>query len=268
MRVANLTVPQGIGDIFWIIQKYHHHYDVINLNIAVVKTSEIQLRAVDFVKLFPKVGNVDFEVMSGSDHKKLVQYDGKMVQSGNYGCNMPLERGIRLEDIDPDIEVAWDLELAIGKNPLHIDTDYLVLYVSGHSRNSRKDLWSVDQWIDFICDFYSHKWVDLPLVLLGAEYDRDVLEEIKAKVPMTTHLAIAFDPAEVLAIIRDALYFIGYQSGLGILADNLDTPQLMMYFEKLSKMMNTWHKPDSVGFEAATFDMNPKDVLEGIKWEL
>jgi hypothetical protein len=68
----------------------------------------------------------------------------------------------------------------------------------------------------------------------------------------------------VVDILQRSEFFIGYQSGLNILADNLDTPQMMLYFDNLKPMLYTWCKKENIKtkFFATVFSQTPKDAIK------
>src|SRR5262249_13934161 len=118
MKEVTLNVCQGVGDIFWVYQKFAPHVDVINFNIACLPDLDrddnktVSLRATSFLKLLPQVEAVDFIIIPSEQYDRLANGYHSMIplmaamKEGspgpfNYACNRPLEDGIRIEDIDP-----------------------------------------------------------------------------------------------------------------------------------------------------------------------
>lgn len=265
MKSITLTVPQGLGDIFWVYQLYAKKFDVINFTIGIAnKPNEIQLRAVDWLYTLPKVGNVDWVQMEIQPYRELLAYDGPLLEEdGVYACNKPLERGVRLEELgDPQWDVPVRMNDVIGFN-------YTCLYVSGNAKmNGIEGQWQDYEWIEFVKLFHTKYPNTPPMVVIGAEFDRDMVEFLCENILNVTSF-IAEPPSKVLTVIKKANFFIGYQSGLGVMADNLDTPQLMMYFEKYQDLRYAWCKPQNVKtkFHADTMDRSPSQVIESLEWK-
>lgn len=284
VKSITLTVPQGLGDVFWIYQLYSPKFDVINFTIGILgDPNDIQLRSVEWLYTLPKVGNVDWVKMSTQDYHKMIAYNGPLLtQDGVYACNYPLEQGKRLEEIG---EVEWDVEPHFDRFTIPRRSKYVCLYVSGNAKmNHIEGQWQDYEWVESVSRFYKKYQLNWPLVIIGAEFDRDVAEDLYKEIPQACRLPdtpskikapplfgpmIGARPECVNTVLRYASFFMGYQSGLSVLADNFDTPQLMMYFEKLLPMMYSWCKPQNIltRFYADSFDRSPEQVIEGLKWK-
>lgn len=275
-RVVTVNVPQGVGDIFWCYQKLSPYYDLININILVTHTDKVQLRSKNWLSVLPKVGSVVVKQVTGVEYDSVIASYipiKRVIQSkrpSNYSCNKPLEDGIRLEDIDTNSLVEWDVPVTIHDCPIEYK-EYICLYVSGSTKNNNlikdKVIWHEDKWLELIKLLYAKHQLSYPICMIGASYDKDVVEVIKAKLienGISTVSYIDSYPANVLNIIKKSKLFIGYQSGLNILADNIHVPQLMMYFPFLEKMQYTWCKKEHIGkqFQANLFTKSPEEVVE------
>jgi hypothetical protein len=249
-----LNVCQGIGDIMWVYQKFCWHFRKINFNIMTVGNADtIQTRAKEFLKIFPQVGKVETISVTGNCYEKTANTYCPMsdifksdLKTFDYACNHPLEQGIRIEDIDP---YACASSISVPFIP-YIKKDYVLAYVSGSTKNSAKHgSWELCDWFDFISLFYEKFNITTPLVLIGANYDREVQTElskmlIKNKIESSVHIDL--EPKTVTGIIKNAKIFLAYQSGLSILADMLDTKQVMLYYHWLEKLMYSWCKKDHI----------------------
>jgi ADP-heptose:LPS heptosyltransferase len=184
-----------------------------------------------------------------------------------------LEDGIRLEDIDTGSLVEWSVPVSIHECPIAYQ-DYICLYVSGSTKNpdlmKKKIVWNEATWFHFIKLFYEKHKLTYPICMIGASYDKDVVLSLQERLNGNGVAASSYIdsyPANVLHIIKKSKLFIGYQSGLNILADNIDTPQLMLYFHFLEKMQYTWCKKENIGtkFQANLFSKSPEEVVESFK---
>lgn len=276
-REVTVLLPQGVGDIFWVYQKLSPYFDRINLEIATVEHNIVQLRSKDWVRLLPKVGRVTFPIVSGDHYEKIVAMRPKVAdllkdyENGkkhfDFSCNNFLETGTRLEDIDPNLPPEWNVQIKTAHIELPFK-DYLILYVSGSNKTTLH--WPDKQWVDFTLDFYKKYNLEYPLVMIGASYDAATVLEMseaikKAGIEVKTYIDLP--PGQVCTLIKNSLYFIGYQSGLNILTDNFNVPQFMLYFPRLKDMLYTWAKKENVEsglFRAVTFDTPYEKILAAL----
>lgn len=268
-----LRVPQGVGDIFWCYQKVAPYVDCINFEIAYTgKLTEVSRRAEQFLHTWPQTGTVKMVPVGSKEYKDIWQstpdspYPRK--ERGVYAVNAALEAGTRLEDIHDGAKVEWGVPLIM--EPVDLPDKYVCLYVSGNTKNRTiVRQWGIDEWYEFVMTFYD-RCPHHELVIIGADFDKPMVDELEYVLEaFDPHIFVGLEPAKVMTILDKADFFIGYQSGLGILADNLGTPQLMMYFQHLEKMKYTWCQPGHKNkvFWADTFDRSTRDVLGKLTWE-
>lgn len=283
---VTLNTIQGIGDIFWVYQKFSPHVSRINLNIMTIDAHDLdfraQSRAVDFVRLLPKVGEV--KVISVSRERYSATANGVFPMKevlerggGDYACNHALEQGVRLEEVDPEYRIEERVPLPELDLPLPM-RGYLALYTSATTSLSDAlgyGVWNVSRWVKLIKLIYKNRVVSVPVVMLGAYYDRPALEEIRDRLLESgvevVALHIDLPPRFVINLLRRSTLFIGHQSGLGILADNLGAFQLMIYMKAISGMAYTWCRKshaESGRFTAAFFDQTADEVLEVLRRRL
>lgn len=280
-----VQVCQGLGDIFWVYQKLAPYFETINFHISIINDTSIDRRSEEWLKLLPKVGHVRCKMIKSEDYVNLIGGDhnvGNIIEQWERGvrevaycCNRPLEEGVRLEDID-QYAPEWGVPMKFKDFPVPY-REYVTLYVSGTTKSpiAARDygIWSVDQWVEFVRLIYRKYRLEYPLALIGAEFDRDIIEEVEQRLTeqgreVTTY--IQRSPERVCNLLKRSKLFIGYQSGLNIVADNLDVPQVMVYFPKLEKMQYTWCKKENIKtlFHAGIFSEGPAgfvERLEGLK---
>lgn len=226
--------------------------------------------------LLPKVSHVTTRMVTPEAYNKLIETPGSLKRIlddpsrgvFDYCCNSQLERGVRIEDIDPGL--AYEETVAVKTRERPVPPEYVVVYVSGSTCEDvfvrQNSLWSTKQWAEFVRLFYRKYDISLPIVILGASYDQQAAREVLSALRsagMIAEAVIDAPAAEVTYVIKKAKCFLGYQSGLGVLADNFDVPQVMMYFPYLSSMKYTWCKKSHIGktFYADTFSRLPPDVV-------
>ena len=253
-----IKTVQGVGDVFWVYQKLYNHFDVINLIICVVDLNcPVQKRVLPFLKLLPKVNNFKLELVSSKYYDKLAKIKKTIPELLNewshnnkhvieYAVNKWLEDGVRIDQIDS--YSILDNVYLINK---HVDIpyntkEYITLYISG---NKISQEWQPERYSKLIHNTFLKNNIKYPIILLGAEYDKKHLviagnELIKYGYEIYYLIDKPFE--KVIYIIKNSKYFIGYQSGLSILADNYDVPQTMLYFNFLGDVMYSWPKQKNI----------------------
>jgi len=282
MKSITLDVCQGVGDIFWVYQKFAPHFDEINFNVCRIlglAHEKLQNRSAPFLRLLPKVREIGHRDINHWAYIKLASKTFKMEDTlveaetngrTYYSCNKPLEEEIRLEDIDPEYDIEETVD--IHTEPFDVSDHYVCLYVSGNTWLDRckPEVWTVEQWVELTQGFYEKFDLKHPLVLVGASYDEDVLTAVTARLveagrPSTVYIDLP--PANLLYVIKKSDYFLNYASGLGILADNMDVSQIMIYPKSIGGLLYSWCKErnlDSNTYNAFLFNDSPQDVLKRV----
>lgn len=285
MNTINLDVPQGVGDIFWVYQKFSPYFDKINFNICQLAHHDpvISQRSLKWVKLFPKTGEVLYknipeqeycDLIGGIFQQKDILKTARPDISFKYSCNKHLENGVRIEKIDEELLIEKTVELQINSAPLKFkEGSYICVYVSGGEKAWHRNQingWGYSNWISFIKKIYNKYNFNFPIIFVGASYDREAIESVqKALIDYKIECCFYCDsyPANVLYIIKNSKLFVGYQSGLSILADNMDVKQIMMYFPVIKNMMYAWPKKENIDnkiYNCATFDQTPNEVVANL----
>ena len=290
MKTINLRVPQGVGDIFWIYQKFSPYFDKINFHIGKVPSNDnkIATRAVGFLNLLPKTGSVQNCDMSDKEYANMIEVDYKMqdilsayengVTTFTYACNKPLEQGIRIEKIDEGHKIEKKVNIKSDYAPLkYQENTYVCVYISGSEKNNhalKVNQWGYNNWTKFIRLFYKKYSLKNPIIFVGASYDKESMDAMQKKlkeVSIQSHIYCDSFPGNVMHIIKHSICFIGYQSGLNILADNIDVPQVMMYFPFLEKMQYAWAKEENIArniYNSCMFNQKPETVIDNLKLKL
>lgn len=274
-NAKSITVDavQGLGDIYWIYQKLAPLYDEINLNICVLGLDKIQERSREWIPLFPKIRDCKFRIVKEAEYQIMAATKFKLdetikqwergVDSVKYNCNRWLEEGTRIDEIDSH-PVQETVDLKLEEFPLPFK-DYITLYVSGSTRHHGKTVWSLEEWISFVKLIYAKYQVKYPVMIPGAGYDNTVANELASALTnngIENQVFVGHTPGKVCHLLKNTKLLVGYQSGLNVIADNYDTPQVMMYFNHLVDMRYTWCKRKNMlsRFNAAIFSDKPKAV--------
>ena len=286
-------VPEGIGDIIWVYRKVKPYCKTMTIviNHANQKTTgliqQIHERSVQTIRSFPGVVDVQHnygfrnwfkEKMHLKDIFNTIPASSTTAKL-DFIANTYLEEGVSLEDIDKDLKVEWNMNLPVEENPLvkDIAEKYLLLYVCEYTSRPDKDknlkLWSTKEWAYLADKILKKKKSNMPIVILGADFDSKVAEEVREILKKMgrkdVRLCIGQPPEKLFYTIKNCQYFVGYQSGLNILADELDIKHMIVYFPTLRQMKGSWVKPQNRtngNFNYAYFDEDLNEVLKRIKF--
>lgn len=281
-REITISTVQGLGDIFWVYQKVAPYFDRIHLQILIVDDSPVQKRADEWVRLFPKVGVVSFRLVQPMQYHilakakfplhSIIDQWRKGIDNIPYSVNAFLESGTRIDEIDGGSSV----DIGINLPTEHVDVpfpEYLCLYVSGAMKQLNHHTlgaWNIDSWVELIEKMYARYNKRLPVVLVGANFDIEAIEELKPRIQRRLNVDcqsyVQFKPAQVIDIIKKANVFVGFQSGLNIIADNYNVRQVMIYFNMLKDMSYTWCKKGNVKtvFHAFTFNDTTDQIVASL----
>lgn len=276
---VTIRTVQGLGDIIWVYQKLAPYFRKLNFTIYVTKDDPVQRRCADWMRIFEQTGTVDFEIVPHKVYHKAAHHfyriqdcfdDYKAGKPVEYAVNGWLDNGIKLDEIDPGAMVAHDIN--IKQERIATPPEYLALYVShgsaivANQKNPRVGVWSCEQWAKFTNDFYDRMGIKLPIVLLGANFDKDAMDRMVELLSPRHEIQVMMheSPEVVAGALAGAKYFIGYQSGLHVLCDLLGTPQIILLFNSLRPMLDTWCRQERIGkqFISACFDDNPDQTLD------
>lgn len=283
MTELTLTVPQGIGDTYWVYQVFAKHVDALHFRVATVVgcPAWLENRADGFLKGLPKVRSVGRELMSREEYLATMRdrFDGGAVVSaggGRVGCNGYLEAGERIETVWPGHEVYWNPPLPMACPEQTLPREYLLLFVGeGSGMRDNPDTagaWTPEQWAEFTKLVIEKSPRPLPVVVVGAEWDRHAGERAIAGLAgagIEAFNLIGLPIAETTWLIRHARLFLCYQAGLKVIADRFDVPQVVLWFPRLDKMRFTFCKPHNISsgrYQAFLFTQTPHEAAEAHRW--
>lgn len=257
-------LPTGIGDSVWAlhkIQSIHAKLDPsgpIDILLTCSERNILQDRALDFVRRFDFVSSADmrlnYSLLNIVNDKTppftpggyydyiedgIYEFKGERVRA--LIPNAALERGIRLEQWLPQYEINWNIfshfrlsskELAYGANVAKRLGPFCVFYpgplhgntIEGHNRNM---LWKPAEWVEL--GERIHREFDLPIVVVGAEYDHDfythmILPRLSGASSHWIDLIGRTTLGELFSVTNHAKFAISYQAGVGIVSTYLGTP--------------------------------------------
>jgi hypothetical protein len=267
MKEITVDTVQGIGDLIWVYRKLSSVYDKINLNILAIDKGPIQTRAKQFIETLSKIGSINYKVVTSNEYMRVAAglYATPLVD-GEYSVNAWLERGIHIENID-DYPVSWDIGLKFS--PVATPKKYVLLYVSGCSHNLGYYQMSSEEWAYIAVSACQLVGVDT-CILIGAQFDGDKLNEIRNLIgaKVKTYAITDYTISQTSYLIKNAEYFIAYQSGLCMIAEEIGKHTLMVWFPHLAPMTSTWIRRNHLAEQLIMhtfFGMNIENIIEAIK---
>jgi len=157
-------------------------------------------------------------------------------------ANGHLERGLRIEDWLPDLEIDGKVMERFRWTPKALATageirgsrgDYCVFYAGPESGNTtaghnRGGLWRPADWVRLA---KLAREAGLAVLFVGAAYDRSYLANysLPAGLADCHNYLGAWQIDETLAVIRGARFHVGFQSGLGIVGVYQGVPAAMFW---------------------------------------
>lgn len=267
MKEITIDTVQGIGDLVWVYRKLAPLYDRINLNVLVIKEDTVQMRAKDFLSTLDKVGTVTFKVVTPEEYGRVARglYTvDEAAASGEYCVNAWLERGIHLDAID-ESPVLWDVNLK--HQPVDgVPKDYFLLYVSGTSHNFKFYQMRSAMWAELAIKISRLLRVQ-DCLLVGAPYDKAKLTEIKTLIGnrLKARVMAETNIQQATSLIAGAQYFMAYQSGLCIIAEEVGTPTLMVYYPENAAMAAAWIRRENLLrglIKNVMFGVPPSTIVE------
>jgi hypothetical protein len=275
-KSVTCVTEQGIGDTFWAYQKLAPFYRGINFILGIGAIDVRQCRANEMVKLLPKVSSVTYQIVDhykyqeiGTMKKSLKPFLDQRLEFYEYSVTQYIRDGVRIDDIDPGLPIAWDVPLPLEKVDLPF-RNYIGLTASGPGTADRKDVWRPDRYIELIKLIKATYGMpkDFPVVIFGASYDKWIIEEFesrleKDKVPHASFIDFSWE--KIFYLLKHCTFFLGFNSGLHVLADNLDVPQLMIIFDEIPGARYAFAKKANIAsgvYNATLFGRTLKQIID------
>jgi hypothetical protein len=258
--MLRFKVLSGIGDISWVYSKCLELTK--KREIGFVICNDAPPRSAPFVDLLPRITNLgygDFSASSGFGDLLPPDTDLSRLADGTYtvSVNPYLESGMRLHEIFPKQKTHYHYEFAIrdadkdraktilSEGKTH---PFIGFYASSYNHSAERGFWNYDEWAIFLREI-ALLYPTATFFALGAAYDnktQDVLHTIRQS-GLTAVDAMNLDIGATIEVIRGLDYLFAFPSGLGILADVVQTPCMMWYFNNFADpFINTYPDPEHV----------------------
>lgn len=265
-----ILCPAGIGDFSWVYSKIRHLSQQIERPVHVLIPCEYPMRSQPFIEMLEGVrfgGYCDVSsrhiTLHGLPPTWLYsRYELTPFTDPGPHClaaNVHLEAGGTLADWLPFLPTDYHYPIAIPKTEaaqaearLAGAAPRIGVYVSGRHTQINKDwaLWTEGQWATLCQQIATLPHLkDARFVLIGADYDAERTEEVQAALESAGHPCIPV-LGESLGVALAALaacdYLLSYPSGIGIVANVLKVPTLMLLPDSLRPMEMTYADPEDL----------------------
>lgn len=288
-KILKLAVPAGIGDTLWVMTKVQSllkRYMLDKVSITVCNDS-LQ-RAGNFLRSFNFVYDVKYSEL-GIMEKPITFPNGCYnitPSQPNWHdafhwflqANSHLEHGNRLEEWFPELEINWRVmdcfnwerkEIEFADKFKESFGEYCVFYLGPEAGNTicghnRGPLWTPSNWFELSELALKN---NLKIVFVGATYDQSYWNshfEEKMLFNTSVYNAIGKWPIQrTLAIVKNAKFIIGHQSGIPITAAFMDVPGGAFWRPHGDSISPDHYITFSEDMASAWV---PPDMLESKKW--
>jgi hypothetical protein len=238
-------VPSGIGDSSWIYSKVSALAKKKKVGFAL--TCDYPRRSKQFLDLLPNVANLGYTHKHWSSlyNSCLPPKTAKLeeLKNGRYtlSLNEHLESGNPLAQAFSTQPTEYHYPLLISEYDMGeaarmmwpVTRPLLGFYCSSMDHRPDVGFWSVKKWVEFLSLVNGHV-PSASFMAIGAAYDDRTMQVAEAfgKVAKV-HTCFGRRIGTSLEIVRRLDYFFAFPSGLGILADVVNTPCMMWFWGNL-----------------------------------
>lgn len=283
----NFCIPCGIGDASWIYSKLCHLTQLTGREVYLSMPDAEPQRGHQLVELLPNVKWAGYEpgwrnedVFKHALPATATLADLKTGEWMALEVNRWLEQGNRLEEFWPWLPTEFhygipasdeDAQRAAHLMPAGSEVP-LGIYVSNRDKERYPDwaLWTADQWVEVVTGMQQQLQRAAPVVFFGAPYDRDKTSEVAglcAAAGVKVRLFLGERLNVTLLLMQCCRAIVSYPSGVGIMANVLEVPALMLLPKCLAGMDGTYADPKDIasGRYQTLVDGTPAEALTWFK---
>ena len=261
MKTFKIVVPAGIGDFSWLWSKFS---TISDAKWEVYVPDSYPQRTKQFVDLLPNAKGL----LGIQSYRDIIVWGNAKGASTweqtvrNFGenefiyiqCNEHLGQGRRLEEWMPDLKTDFHYKFNFDVNNGRYFSGLLYTGpLMGIHMASIKGIrawkaWMPEYWNAFL--HLVHKdFPDVTFVLLGGTWDIDTASEVIGLAgedfPIRD-LTGKTSVSDVIKILNEIDYYVGYSSGLGVLANVLGKPSTTLWPVHQAELIYSWPDPVTV----------------------
>lgn len=260
--VIGCCIPCGIGDASWVYSKLRHLPEATGYEVWLSMPDADPKRGHQLIELLPDVDWAGYETGWRNEDvfQKTLPGDARPEEFrvGEWNAlevNTWLEKGNRLADWLPDLTTDYHYPISIPAACREQASELLeglpefriAVYVSNRDKEKypQWSLWSVPEWVIVLRSLAQSVGREVGFVFLGAAYDHDKTYAVMDHV-IGGHRSvgvIGYPLATALACLESCDLFLSYPSGIGILANVLRVPGIMLLPAPLLPMEEAYADP-------------------------
>ena len=234
MKTYKAVVPAGIGDVSWMWNKFS---TVKDATWEIYSPDSYPQRTKQFCDLLANAkGGLglhsyrDIIVWGSSKGRKTWAETAESFGDGEYiyiQANEHLGQGRRIEDWMPDLETDFHYKFNFDIKEPYLGVNHIGPFMGIHMASIKGirawKAWMPEMWNAFLNAVHKD-FPDVTFVLLGGTWDIDTATELMGlsdgKLPIID-LTGKTKIAEAIKVLNEMSYYVGYSSGLGVLANVL-----------------------------------------------
>jgi ADP-heptose:LPS heptosyltransferase len=254
-----VVVPSGIGDFSWMWNKLSTIKDA---TWEIYVPDSYPQRTKQYIDLLPNakgmLGNHDYrDIITWGSAKgaKTWEQTVKNFGDGEYiylQANEHLGQGRLLEDWMPDLGSDFHYKFNFNtKEPHFLDPDsgpYMTIHMASMRGIRAWKAWMPESWVAFF-ELIHKDFPDFTFVLMGGIWDEDTALEVVGLsnnkfniIDLTGRTKIT----DAIRVIDNSIYYVGYSSGLGVIANVLNVPSVSLWPVHQAELMYSWPDPETV----------------------
>lgn len=253
-----ISMPPGIGDSCWILQK------LVNANekfIFRIPGANPQ-RGKALFDLLPQVSESAYydnfrfrEVKFKNNAANEVFWKDITGKEIFLEANSHVEAGKRIEGFLPDLPTSFKLDfittkkddlsanLLLDQSIEHFPVKKIGIYCASYSGSNNWGTWLLPEWLKLIELLNAHE--KTTFVIIGAPYDdltQDLYRTLLEK-NISAINTVGQELGTTIEILKRLDFFIGFPSGLSILNELIGKDGIMFYSKAIKLIINTWADP-------------------------
>lgn len=280
-NALNFVVTPGIGDVSWLYSKFMHLSEITGRDVVFyAPAGERYNRSYYLLDLLPNVinGGIGSDqspwskgIPSNTTIDQLVYMAERSIVPIEVNTHLGLGR--RLEEYIPELPTSLHYPLDIPQKYINEAEDIIAdmprpivaAYVAG-ARETQEGIWSkwpCSEWSRFLNSVVEN--IGGSVLMIGAEYDRTKSENVLSKlnVPYKTiigqHLGTALHGLSLCDVM------VSYPSGIGIMANVLHVPGLMLLSQHDSLIKDAYADPKDLKNGSYKVWVHP-EVNDALEW--
>lgn len=279
--MRQITVPAGIGDNVWLIQKLINQREKIHF----VLPGQNPQRGKQIFDLCPQLVNtavysrdrkITYKYLSEKNIARTHNRWDKIKYSHFFlSCNDHLEQGNRLDDFLLDLPISYTIDWNTKHFAPEVESEFktfefkIGIYGSSYSTSRAWGFWQENEWLELILKIHAIN-PKITFIIIGAEWDLDLgvklINRLKAN-NISCFDTVGKPLAYVVEVMKRLDYAFYFPSGLPILSETLTqkTACTMFYPSHLKRMIGTWRNPDRGILFNETLFCSPDEIFNFVK---